>query len=122
MKPETKIAVGAVLRLDATVSAEERRRVLGALNGRTRWLTTGEAARRLGVSQRSIVRWAERGLIEAKRAGKAWRVSEECAGIGDPTSRGRFEGQAADGEGDGILAVGPGGLAGCADRNNNRAA
>lgn len=115
MKPETKIAVGAVLRLDATVSAEERRRVLGALNGRTRWLTSGEAARRLGVSQRSVVRWAEGGLIEARRAGKAWRVAEDGLGIGD---RGLGTGE----EGDGILAVGPGGLAGCADRNNNRAA
>ena len=115
MRPETKIAVGAVLRLDPTVDAEVRRRVLGACSGRTRWLTTGQAARRLGVSQRSVVRWAERGLVEAKRAGKAWRVAEDGVGIGD-------WGLGTGEEGDGILAVGPGGLAGCADRNNNRAA
>jgi len=114
VRPETKIAVGAVLRLDPSVSAEERARVLGALNGRTRWLTSGEAARRLGVSQRSVVRWAERGLVEAKRAGKAWRVAEDGWGIGD---RGLGTGD----EGEGILAVGPGGLAGCADRKNRAA-
>ena len=115
MRAETKIAVGAVLRLDPSVSAEERRRVLSALNGRTRWLTSGEAARRLGVSQRSVVRWAERGEIEARRAGKAWRVAEGS----EP--RMNTDGHGLDGEGDGILAVGPGGLAGCADRNNNEA-
>jgi len=119
MRPETKTAVGAVLRLDATVSPEERRRVLGALNGRTRWLTSGEAARRLGVSQRSVVRWAERGEIEARRAGKAWRVAE---GSEPRIPQSGTDGHGLDGEGDGILAVGPGGLAGCADRNNNRAA
>jgi hypothetical protein len=55
-------------------------------------------------------------LIEARRAGKAWRVAEGS----EP--RMNTDEHGLDGEGEGILAVGPGGLAGCADRNSNEAA
>jgi excisionase family DNA binding protein len=41
------------------------------------WLSTGDAAKELAVSRKSIVRWIERGLIPARRirTGGQYRVS-----------------------------------------------
>src|SRR3989442_9421318 len=34
------------------------------------WLSTGQAAKRLGVSEASVRRWSDRGLLPVQRVGK----------------------------------------------------
>lgn len=41
------------------------------------WLWTGEAAGRLGVSPRWILKLIERGDLEAERRGSRWRIRRE---------------------------------------------
>lgn len=40
------------------------------------YTTTKDAALRMGVDERTIRRWANRGIIRAKRRGKFWYVDE----------------------------------------------
>jgi excisionase family DNA binding protein len=45
----------------------------------TRWVSTAEAARLAGVSERSVRRLAESGRIRARRPGRDWQVDHDSA-------------------------------------------
>jgi excisionase family DNA binding protein len=41
-----------------------------------RWLSTGEAARRLGITSRTLYRFIDEGLVPAYRFGRVIRLTE----------------------------------------------
>ena len=45
---------------------------------RSRYLTPGRVALRLGLSPRTVRYWAECGTIPAFRLGKLWRIEEHA--------------------------------------------
>ncbi|MDP2744644.1 MAG: helix-turn-helix domain-containing protein [Dehalococcoidia bacterium] len=59
-------------------AAEALREALTALARPTRgWLTTGQAAERLGVTIPTIKNWIRRGTLKGAPVGSRWVVSEE---------------------------------------------
>jgi excisionase family DNA binding protein len=94
--------------LDTSVNDGERARVLASLRGSERLLSMGQAAERLGVSLRTVRRWVADGRLASVRRGRGVRISEGALGAGVGFGKCGVE-------------VGPGGLAGCADRNNEAA-
>lgn len=48
--------------------------MLGAMTEDIRWLSTGEAARRLGVTARTLYRFIDEGQIPAYRFGRVIRL------------------------------------------------
>lgn len=61
-----------------TAAADALREALAALARPTRgWLTTGQAAERLGVTIPTIKDWIRRGTLKGVPVGSRWMVSEE---------------------------------------------
>lgn len=61
-----------------TAAAEALREALTALARPTSgWLTTGQAAERLGVTIPTIKDWVRRGTLKGAPVGSRWMVSEE---------------------------------------------
>jgi len=59
-------------------AAEALRVALAALARPTRgWLTTGEAAERLGISIPTVKAWISRGALTGRQVGDRWWVSEQ---------------------------------------------
>lgn len=59
-----------------TAEAEAIREALAALTRPARgWLSTGQAAERLGVSVPTVKDWVRRGTLEGHPVGSRWRVS-----------------------------------------------
>jgi excisionase family DNA binding protein len=44
-----------------------------------RWLTISEAAERLGISQKTLRRWADRGMVEHRRTPTGYRLFDLAA-------------------------------------------
>lgn len=41
------------------------------------WLTPGEIAKELKVSERSVYRWIDSGELKAVKLGRIWRIAKE---------------------------------------------
>ena len=70
----TKAAIAALLAIDEGATEDERNRVTVALSGEPKLLTQTEAARRLGVSRRTVINMIKRGMLV--QANGSARISE----------------------------------------------
>lgn len=59
----TRAAIAALLAIDEGATDDERNRVTVALSGEPKLLTQTEAARRLGVSRRTVINMIKRGML-----------------------------------------------------------
>ena len=80
VKPSTVRALTELEQEMATtqraVEAEALRDALAALTRPSRgWLSTGQAAERLGVTVPTVKDWIRRGTLEGQPVGSRWRVS-----------------------------------------------
>lgn len=70
----TRAAIAALLAVDEGATDDERNRVTVALAGKPKLLTQTEAARRLGVSRRTVINMMKRGMLVP--ANGSARISE----------------------------------------------
>jgi transposase len=70
----TRAAIAALLAVDEGATDDERNRVTVALAGKPKLLTQTEAARRLGVSRRTVINMIKRGMLV--QANGSARISE----------------------------------------------
>ncbi|MBI2907030.1 MAG: helix-turn-helix domain-containing protein [Chloroflexi bacterium] len=66
-----------MLAAERTAAADALSEALSALARGRGWLTTGEAAERLGVTIPTIKDWIRRGTLKGAPMGSRWAVSEE---------------------------------------------
>ena len=69
MQPHIRAAIEALLKIDTTVTVEERKKILAPLDGKApmhpdRVISRAEAAKRFGRCARSLDNWVNRGLLK----------------------------------------------------------
>lgn len=81
MQPHIRDAIEALLKIDSTVTAAERKRFLAPMDGKApmppdRLLSPKEAAERFGRGPRSLENWVRRGLL------KKWKMPGVSRSVG----------------------------------------